>query len=82
MGVDGWGALRVSRVRPQYQSARLYHPRELPGCGRVRKCLNNRKRRRGGGDGRPRPWPEARADKGGQQRKTRSYSPMDSKLEN
>lgn len=70
MGVDGWGALSVGRVGPQYQSARLYHPTELPGDGRVRKCLNNRKE---GGDGRPRPWPEARADKAGQQRKTRSY---------
>ena len=59
MGVDGWGALRVGRMGPQYQAARLYHPGELTG--------------RGGGDGRPRPWPEARADKGGQQRKTRSY---------
>ena len=43
MGVDGWGALRVGRMGPQYQAARLYHPGELPGDGRVRKCLNNRK---------------------------------------
>lgn len=41
---DGWGALRVGRVRPQYQSARLYHPRELPGMVRL-GSLNNRKRR-------------------------------------
>lgn len=81
MGVDGWGALRVGRVRPQYQSARLYHPRELPGDGKVRKCLNNRKRRgavmAGQGHGL-----RLELTRVGSKERLEATNPMDSKLEN
>ena len=79
MGVDGWGALSVGRVGPQYQSARLYHPRELPGDGRVRKCLNNRKEGVMAGQGHGLRLELTRV---GSKERLEATNPMESKLEN